>query len=159
MYPKQWLWAGLIGSAAIALLNAPAQAQIQEDGTLGTQRIDERNLLLNTRELKVLDRDISGQGRNITLNVGKLLLMRHNSQISITAGTAQAGAMVAVSPSMHPKDFSSQLHQKIMILLPMLTIESIAEAQGWMVEPDGGVTLVAAPPITLNQPVLEWSCP
>jgi filamentous hemagglutinin family protein len=55
------------------------------------------NLKIDTRRLSIRDGaaitsdTISGQGGNINLNVSDYLLMRKNSQISATAGTANSG--------------------------------------------------------------------
>ncbi|NES19409.1 MAG: filamentous hemagglutinin N-terminal domain-containing protein [Symploca sp. SIO3E6] len=59
-------------------------------GTAGNIEVNADNILLDNQG-KIIAQTDSTEGGNITLNVAQLLLLRHNSQISATAGTAQAG--------------------------------------------------------------------
>ena len=59
-------------------------------GTAGTLTLDSIRLTLDNQGQLLASTD-SGQGGNINLTVRDLLLMRRNSLISATAGTAQAG--------------------------------------------------------------------
>lgn len=60
------------------------------NGIAGNLEVNAQTITLDNQG-KILGTTQSGQGGNVTLNVSKLLLMRRNSQISTTAGTAQAG--------------------------------------------------------------------
>ena len=59
-------------------------------GNAGNLDITARSILMENWT-RILTETASGEGGNITLNVSDLLLLRRNSQISATAGTAQAG--------------------------------------------------------------------
>jgi len=59
-------------------------------GTAGHMTVTARSIFLDNQG-KIIAQTDSTEGGNITLNVQDLLLMRHNSLISATAGTAQAG--------------------------------------------------------------------
>ena len=59
-------------------------------GTAGNIEVTARSIFLDNQG-KIIAQTDSTEGGNITLQVSDLLLMRHNSQISATAGTAQAG--------------------------------------------------------------------
>ncbi len=59
-------------------------------GIAGRIEIGSRSILLDN-QAALFARTASGRGGNITLNAQDLLLLRRNSQISATAGTAQAG--------------------------------------------------------------------
>jgi len=59
-------------------------------GTAGDIEVKASSILLDNQG-KIIAQTDSTEGGNITLQVQELLLMRHNSQISATAGTAQAG--------------------------------------------------------------------
>ena len=82
-------------------LNVTTGELIVQDGARasvsGTVSGDAGNLSVTARSIfldngsSIFAETASGQGGNITLNVADLLLLRRNSQISTTAGTAQAG--------------------------------------------------------------------
>ena len=60
-------------------------------GEAGNIQINaDKQVTLNNRA-KLFAESASGNGGNINLELGELLLLRNNSQISTTAGTAQAG--------------------------------------------------------------------
>lgn len=59
-------------------------------GTAGNIEVTARSIFMDNQG-KIIAQTESSEGGNITLQVQDLLLMRHNSQISATAGTAQAG--------------------------------------------------------------------
>ncbi|MBD1929955.1 CHAT domain-containing protein [Trichocoleus sp. FACHB-90] len=61
----------------------------QEKGDAGNIEVTARNVLLDSQGAITAATE-SAEGGNITLRVQDLLLMRHNSQISTTAGTARA---------------------------------------------------------------------
>lgn len=60
------------------------------EGNAGDIHIDANMIFLNDRGA-IASETASGEGGNINLTVGDLLLLRRNSRISTTAGTAQAG--------------------------------------------------------------------
>ncbi|MEH1847164.1 MAG: filamentous hemagglutinin N-terminal domain-containing protein [Nostoc sp.] len=62
----------------------------QGTGQGGNIEIQASNLTLNNQAL-ISAETVSTQGGNMTLDLQELLLLRRNSQISATAGTAQAG--------------------------------------------------------------------
>ncbi|MEQ9354598.1 two-partner secretion domain-containing protein [Coleofasciculus chthonoplastes] len=59
-------------------------------GKAGNTEITADFIRLNNQAAIIAETD-SSEGGNITLNVNDILLLRHNSSISTTAGTAQAG--------------------------------------------------------------------
>jgi filamentous hemagglutinin family protein len=59
-------------------------------GIAGKLKIDAKIIELQN-QAEIIARTLSGQGGNIDLNVSDYLLMRQNSQISATAGTANSG--------------------------------------------------------------------
>ena len=59
-------------------------------GTAGNIEVNASSILLDNQG-KIIAQTDSTEGGNITLQVQELLLMRHNTQISATAGTEQAG--------------------------------------------------------------------
>ncbi|MEQ9482489.1 two-partner secretion domain-containing protein [Coleofasciculus sp. F4-SAH-05] len=59
-------------------------------GNAGNAEITADFIRLNNQAAIIAETD-SSEGGNITLNVNDILLLRHNSSISTTAGTAQAG--------------------------------------------------------------------
>ncbi len=65
-------------------------ANNQVQGTAGDIQIRSRSIQLDN-QASILARTTSGNGGNITLNSQNFLLLRRNSQISTTAGTAGAG--------------------------------------------------------------------
>ncbi|MEQ9234313.1 two-partner secretion domain-containing protein [Coleofasciculus sp. E2-BRE-01] len=62
----------------------------QATGNAGNIQITADNIFLENQGLIIAETE-STEGGNITLNVNDILLLRHNSSISTTAGTAQAG--------------------------------------------------------------------
>jgi large exoprotein involved in heme utilization and adhesion len=74
------------------ILKDGASVTVNSQGTEKAGDIDIRagSLTLDRNAILSAQTD-SGQGGNITLNLQDLLLLRYNSQISTTAGTAQAG--------------------------------------------------------------------
>jgi filamentous hemagglutinin family protein len=64
--------------------------RVYAKGTAGNLTIETRRLSLKNG-VAVTSDTISGQGGNINLNVSDYLLMRQNSQISASAGTANSG--------------------------------------------------------------------
>ena len=73
----------VVRGAAISVSNAG-----REDA--GSLKIAANSIKLDTQG-RLAGTTALGNGGNITLNIADLLLMRHNSQISTTAGTALAG--------------------------------------------------------------------
>lgn len=69
-----------------AVLNANSNGQ----GTAGNIDVGSRSIRLGNRA-GILATTTSGDGGNLTLNIQDLLLLRHRSRISTTAGTASAG--------------------------------------------------------------------
>lgn len=59
-------------------------------GNAGNLRVRADSISLNNQG-KITAETLSGEGGNISLEIQKLLLLRHNSLISTTAGTAQTG--------------------------------------------------------------------
>ena len=59
-------------------------------GNAGNIKVTANSIFLNNQGTIIAQTD-SSEGGNITLNVRDLLLLRHNSSISTTAGTIQAG--------------------------------------------------------------------
>jgi filamentous hemagglutinin family protein len=69
-----------------AVLNANSNGQ----GTAGNIDVGSRSIRLGNRA-GILATTTSGDGGNLNLNIRDLLLLRHRSRISTTAGTASAG--------------------------------------------------------------------
>ncbi len=62
----------------------------QATGDAGDIEVTANKIILDQQGTIIAETD-SSEGGNITLNVNDILLLRHNSSISTTAGTAQAG--------------------------------------------------------------------
>ena len=69
-----------------------AQVSVSSEGTgkAGDLKVTANSIRLDNRG-QITAETASGQGGNITLNVKDVLLMRHGSRISTTAGTAKSG--------------------------------------------------------------------
>jgi len=95
------LFASTLSNGRGGNLNITTGALMLQDGARtsvsGTTAGDAGNLGVTARSIfldngaSITAETASGEGGNITLNVSDLLLLRRNSQISTTAGTAQAG--------------------------------------------------------------------
>ncbi|MBD2384999.1 two-partner secretion domain-containing protein [Cylindrospermum sp. FACHB-282] len=80
---------GEISVSVRGVNNAIYLGDINNPGTPGTLNISARSILLDNQG-KLTSETTSGNGGNINLQVQDKLLMRRNSQISTSAGTAQA---------------------------------------------------------------------
>jgi filamentous hemagglutinin family protein len=79
-----------VQSGSLTLANrATVSSSALGDGSAGNLGITARTISLDRADITATA--ASGNGANITLNVRDLLLLRNNSQISTSAGTAQAG--------------------------------------------------------------------
>ncbi|BDA76253.1 hypothetical protein CAL7716_104190 (plasmid) [Calothrix sp. PCC 7716] len=78
---------GTIGSDKV---NSTLTISSQGTGQAGDLKVTARSVKLDNQG-KLIGESASTDGGNITLNLRELLLLRRNSQISTTAGTAQAG--------------------------------------------------------------------
>jgi filamentous hemagglutinin family protein len=80
-----------INATSLSLTNgAQLSSSSVGQGIAGRIEIGSRSVLLDN-QAALFARTASGRGGNISLNAQDLLLLRHNSQISTTAGTAQSG--------------------------------------------------------------------
>jgi filamentous hemagglutinin family protein len=77
-----------IEDGAIAAVSSRSTARNAQGA--GTLTVNAQSIFLHNQGA-IAAETFSGQGGNITLNVQDLILLRRNSQISTTAGTAQAG--------------------------------------------------------------------
>jgi filamentous hemagglutinin family protein len=80
-----------INATSLSLTNsAQLSSSSVGQGIAGRIEIGSRSVLLDN-QAALFARTASGRGGNIALNAQDLLLLRHSSQISATAGTAQSG--------------------------------------------------------------------
>ena len=79
-----------IGSATVKLDNSQIAVNSQGEGTGGSIILQADNLTLDSQSA-INAETLSTDGGNINLGLSKDLVLRENSQISATAGTAQAG--------------------------------------------------------------------
>ncbi len=79
-----------ITAGSLSLTDASITSESQGNGTAGNITINTRHNL-ETNRSSISATTLSGDGGNITLGVGDLLLMRDNSKISTSAGVAGAG--------------------------------------------------------------------
>ncbi|OKH51637.1 hypothetical protein NIES2101_17880 [Calothrix sp. HK-06] len=105
---------------------------VRNEGKGGTSQAG--NSVINARSINLDQGTItattnSGNGGDIILTLKDLLLLRNQSSISTTAGTAQQGEMVATLLLMLHRALSSRYQMKIATSPPMLSVALVAKLQ------------------------------